>query len=653
MPKYYCEYCDIFLTHDSSSVRKAHNAGKNHVLNVRNYYAEVDPIKVQSVIDRVGKAYIDAGYPGFPMDYGLSNGPPPGPGPWPPGPYGGPPPPFMQGRPPGPSPYPPYGPPPQGLPPGVPPPGNMRPPAPMGAPPGPPPPNGYYGTQGPSPPGIQSIFLLQGHVVDEHQDPPMFTLMTTYLSYLILILFGHLRDFFGKIFKRQKFKNLKEQDGYAALNSDFDNFYIRRLKTRINDIFFRPVTGVPGRTIKVIDRVSDDYNKTFKFPGTTTECLNFGSYNYLGFAQNKGPCADAVKKVVEEYGLTSSSARGEVGTLELHTKTEELVARFVGKPRAMIVSMGFATNSTTIPALASKGTLIISDALNHASIVFGARLSGAFVKVFKHNDVKDLEYVLREAISQGQPRTHRPWKKILVMVEGLYSMEGDIVDLPGILALKPKYKFSLYVDEAHSIGALGPNGRGVCDYFGIDPTKVDILMGTFTKSFGAAGGYIAANTDIIDHLKLHSHSYTYSESISTVVLAQIYSSMRIISGEDGTGEGRLRLEQLAWNARYLHNNLRKLGFIVYGDRDSPIAPLMLYHPAKIPAVSHELLRAGIAVVMAAYPAVPLITARVRFCLSSAHTKEDIDYLLQVLDEMGDRMGLKLAKKKGRDVVDEW
>ncbi len=135
--------------------------------------------------------------------------------------------------------------------------------------------------------------------------------------------------------------------------------------------------------------------------------------------------------------------------------------------------------------------------------------------------MKKLELLLRECISQGMPRTHRPWKKILLIVEGLYSMEGTLVNLPVVMALKEKYKFHLYIDEAHSIGAIGPKGRGVCDYFGVDPAKVEILMGTFTKSFGAAGGYIAADKSITDRIRLTNHANVYGETLSPPVLTQI------------------------------------------------------------------------------------------------------------------------------------
>lgn len=208
----------------------------------------------------------------------------------------------------------------------------------------------------------------------------------------------------------------------------------------MDDCFSAPTTGVPGRTVTLLDRVSDDYNRTFKLTGTRTRGLNISSYNYLGFAQARGGCADAVEDGIKRYGVVVGGARREGGTSELHLQAEALVARFVGQEDALISSMGFATNSTIIPALVSKGCLVISDELNHASIRFGVRMSGANVRAYKHNNMKHLEELLREAISQGQPKTHRPWKKILVIVEGIFSMEGTVVNLPAVLELKKRYK---------------------------------------------------------------------------------------------------------------------------------------------------------------------------------------------------------------------
>lgn len=229
--------------------------------------------------------------------------------------------------------------------------------------------------------------------------------------------------------------------------------------------------------------------------------MNLASYNYLGFASNEGPIFDKVIETVRHYGVSCASSRMELGTIPVHRETEKLVAEFVGKEDAMIFGMGYGTNSTTIPALVGKGDLILSDSLNHSSLVYGCRGSGAKVKVFAHNNPKDLEKVIRESIIEGQPRLNRPWRRILILVEGIYSMEGEIVKLPDIVAIKKKYKCYLYVDEAHSIGALGSHARGVCDHWGVDPKDVDILMGTFTKSFASVGGYIAADKAVVDYLR--------------------------------------------------------------------------------------------------------------------------------------------------------
>ncbi|QDS77207.1 hypothetical protein FKW77_002715 [Venturia effusa] len=479
-----------------------------------------------------------------------------------------------------------------------------------------------------------------GELVDPIEDtPPYFYVLTTLVSYLILIVFGHVRDFFGKRFRAHKYRHLTAIDGYAPLNSDFDNFYVRRLKMRINDCFARPTTGVPGRYITLLDRESDDHNLSFKFTGTTTETLNMSSYNYLGFAQSEGPCADAVEAAVKKYGISMASTRSDVGTSDLHVDVEKLIANFVGKDDAMVFSMGFVTNAASFPALAGKGSLIISDELNHSSIRFGARLSGAMVTTFKHNNMADLEHVLRESISEGQARTHRPWKKILVAVEGLYSMEGTMCNLPGLIELKKKYKFNLFVDEAHSVGGLGPNGKGVCDYFGIDPAEIDILMGTLTKSFGANGGYIAADKHIIAKLRATNAATIYGEAPTPPVLMQIKTSLEMIRDSP---EGKERLQRLAFNSRYLRLGLKRLGLIVYGCDDSPIIPVMLYNPGKMPAFSHEMLRRKISVVVVGYPATPLQSARARFCVSAAHNKDDLDRMLRACDEIGDALDIKFS-----------
>ncbi|KAG8562017.1 hypothetical protein GDO81_015560 [Engystomops pustulosus] len=328
------------------------------------------------------------------------------------------------------------------------------------------------------------------------EETPMLVAVLTYMGYGILTLFGYLRDFLRawKIEKCHNATEREDQRDFVPLYQDFENFYTRNLYMRIRDNWNRPVCSVPGERVDIMERFTDDYNWTFKFTGRVIKgVINMGSYNYLGFAQNSGFCAEASAVVLQQYGGGVCSTRQEMGNLDKHEELEHLVAEFLGVDAAMTYGMGFATNSMNIPALAGKGCLILSDELNHASLVLGARLSGATIRIFKHNNMQSLEKLLRDAIVHGQPRTHRPWRKILILVEGIYSMEGSIVRLPEVIALKKKYKAYLYLDEAHSIGALGPNGRGVVDYFGLDPRDVDIMMGTFTKSFGGAGGYIGGS----------------------------------------------------------------------------------------------------------------------------------------------------------------
>ncbi|CAI8015603.1 Serine palmitoyltransferase 2, partial [Geodia barretti] len=413
-------------------------------------------------------------------------------------------------------------------------------------------------------------------------EPPLMKAVFTHLSYGILILLGHVCDFLRKLgMKRDPYTEALKNEDLFKMNLDFEMFFTRNIYRRIRDCWNRPIASAPGAYTDLVDRVSDDCNWTFRYTGTKTNCLNLGSYNYLGFAENTGPCADAAYQSTLDYGAGTCSPARELGTLDVHKKLEALVARFVGKPAALVFGMGFATNSMNIPALMGKGCLIVSNELNHASIVTGAKLSGATVKVFKHNSVKSLEAILRRAVTDGQPRTHRPWRKILILVEGVYSMEGSLAPLPEIVQLKKKYKAYVYLDEAHSIGAMGPTGRGVCEYWGVDPADIDIMMGTFTKSFGAAGGYIAANQDVINYLRGASHSTTYATSVPAPVAQQIITSMTIIMGDDGTKEGEQRIAQLLENSRYFRKRLKEMNFIVYGNEDSPVVPILLYGPGKL------------------------------------------------------------------------
>ncbi|KAJ8605198.1 hypothetical protein CTAYLR_000420 [Chrysophaeum taylorii] len=475
---------------------------------------------------------------------------------------------------------------------------------------------------------------------EEALEVSQFTELTTYLGFAVLIVAGHLRDLYARLTGRSVWTTLKPQRNkkVAPLFKSWENFYYRRIFHRIGDVFDRPVCSSPGARLEVVmrERRGTDLVTT----GETRELVNLGSYNYLGFADDwESTCGDTVLRAVEEWPISCGSSRSELGTTTLHRRLEQQMAAFVGKEDAIVFNMGYGTNSTTIPALVGKGDLILSDALNHASIVNGCRASGAFIRSFPHNDAGGLEAALREAIALGVPRTRRPWKKILVMVEGLYSMEGEICDLKAISAVCKKYKAYLYLDEAHSIGALGPTGRGACEHCGVSPDDVHVLMGTFTKSFGGMGGYIAASAQIIDHLRATCAGFVSHDAMSCVLCEQISTALTIVEKSD---LGARKLRTLKDNSNFFRSELIKIGLHVYGDYDSPVIPVLLYNPAKIPAFSRECLARGLAVVVVGFPATPLVKGRARFCVSAGHTLQDLQDAAAKIKEVADILKIQYA-----------
>ncbi|EDW51838.1 serine palmitoyltransferase 2 [Drosophila sechellia] len=473
------------------------------------------------------------------------------------------------------------------------------------------------------------------------EEVPLHTACLTYLGFYLLMILGYI----NQLLFVPKVATEKGRDGYVALYDAFESFYSRYVYRRIKDCWNRPICSVPGDELTLKDRVTDDYGWSFKFTGTETRCLNLGSYNYLGFAAATGQCADDSEESVRNSGLAYCSSRCELGDNEQLQELEALTARYFGVEDAIVFGMGFATNALNLPSLLGPNSLVISDEKNHASIILGLRLSGATTKVFKHNNMRDLERVLRQGVCYGNPKKGgQPWDKVMILVEGIFSMEGSIVRLPEVIALKKKYKAYLYLDEAHSVGAMGSRGRGVTDYFNVDPKEVDILMGTFTKSFGSAGGYLAGSKKLIDFLRTNSHAHCYAASISPPIAQQILTSMKTIMGEDGTDIGRKKIHQLARNTRYFRRRLAQLGVITYGHEDSPVVPMLVYLFSKIGAVVRTLTTRHIAAVGAGFPATPIMEGRIRFCLSAAHTKEQLDFALEAIDEIADDLGLKYSRK---------
>ncbi|KAI3865717.1 hypothetical protein MKX03_029106 [Papaver bracteatum] len=428
-----------------------------------------------------------------------------------------------------------------------------------------------------------------------HGPVPKTTVITTSFSYGLLIAFGHIRDLVRNLIEWWTSSN--DLHGYAPIC--INDFFTRRLCRHVQDCFNRPIASAPNSWNELVERYSNDHNKTLKCSTSTLRCLNLGSYNYLGFAASDEYCTPRVIKSLKKFSATISSARVDGGTTTLHAELEECVASFVGKDAAMVNG---------------NGGLIISDSLNHNSIVNGSRVSGALVQAFQHNSPSHLEKVLREAIAEGEGNAD----------EGIYIMKVDLCILPEIIAVCKKYKAYTYLDEAYNIGAVGKSGRGVCEFLGVNTADVDIMMGIFSKSFGSCGGYIAASKEVIEYLKLTCPVHLYATTISPPAAQQILSSIKVILGNDGSSRAAQKLARIRENRNFFRSKLQKMGFQVIGGNDSPIMPIM-----------------NVAVVAVGYPAIKqLMLARVRICISTSHTREDLFTALEVISQVGDLIGIK-------------
>jgi len=457
---------------------------------------------------------------------------------------------------------------------------------------------------------------------------------------LILFLWGFLKEllwWFLSLFYLEP--------GYSALKNrmpGLKGFYVEHVYRRLEDCFSRPITSSPGSVVTVVKRKRVEQEwwypwKELKLTKDEEVCVNLGSFNYLGFGNVDPNFTPLLMDHIRRDGLSTGATRDNPeGSYEIHQKLEKGIAEFLGKEEALVIGMGFATNSAIISSLIDSkgdgnGCLILSDSLNHNSMVEGIRLSGAKVQVFKHNDMIDLERKLRQANDIG-----KKWRKIIIFAEGIYSMEGDFCRLREICALKNRYGAFLYLDEAHSIGAVGETGRGVTELLGVPTSAVDIMMGTFSKSFGSQGGYISGKSSVIQNLRHTSAATVYGISMSPACAAQALLALNII--RNGSTQEKQQMEILKRNSNYFRQKLIDMGFYVLGDMDSPVIPILV-NPGCIQEFSNWLLDNGVAVVVVMFPAVPITGSRARFCISSSHTLKQLDYALNKIQEVGLRLNL--------------
>lgn len=349
--------------------------------------------------------------------------------------------------------------------------------------------------------------------------------------------------------------------------------------------------------------------------------LMFGSNAYTGLTGDQR-VINAAKAALDKYGSGCAGSRFLNGTLDLHVQLEKELAEFVGKDEALCFSTGFSVNQGVLAMVVGRNDYIICDDRDHASIVDGRRLSFATQLHYKHNDMEDLERVI-------QKLPHDAVK--LIVVDGVFSMEGDLAKLPEIVELKHKYNCSIMVDEAHGIGVFGRNGRGVCDYFGLT-NEVDLIMGTFSKSLASIGGFIASDSDTINFLKHSCRTYIFSASDTPAATAAAMEALHILQQEPE------RLEALWDVTRYALTRFREEGFEI-GDTESPIIPLYVRDIEKTFAVTKAAFEAGVFINPVIPPACAPQDTLVRFALMANHTKEQVEYGVQALKKVFVELGI--------------
>jgi glycine C-acetyltransferase len=350
--------------------------------------------------------------------------------------------------------------------------------------------------------------------------------------------------------------------------------------------------------------------------------LNLCSNNYLGFA-NHPTLKEAACRAIGEYGVGPAAVRTIAGTTSLHNELEMKLARFKGVEAAISFQSGFNSNLATIPALVGKDDVIFSDELNHASIIDGCRLSGAPIIRYEHCNPASLERKLPEHLPPGS--NHRT----LIITDGVFSMDGDIAPLPGLVELAERFNAMIMVDDAHGEGVLGRDGRGAVDHFKMHG-RVDVEIGTLSKAFGVVGGFVAGRKLIIDHLRQKGRPFLFSSALTPADVAACSAAVDILESSD-------ELVAKLWsNTRYFKEKMRKAGFDT-GHSETPITPVMLGEAKTAQQFSRRLFEEGVFAMAIGFPTVPLGKARIRVMISATHDEKDLDFGIEKFAEIGREM----------------
>ncbi len=355
--------------------------------------------------------------------------------------------------------------------------------------------------------------------------------------------------------------------------------------------------------------------------------INLASNNYLGLTTHPKH-REAALEATRKYGVGSGAVRTIAGTMKIHMQLEEKIARFKGTEACVVFQSGFTANAGTVSSILTKDDYIISDELNHASIIDGCRLSGAKILVFRHKDVAHAEEQLASVAGL-------PGKKLLI-TDGVFSMDGDIGPLPGLCEAAEKYGAIMMVDDAHASGVLGRNGRGTIDHFGVHG-RVDIQVGTLSKAIGALGGYVCGTRDLIEYLYHRARPFLFSTSHPPAVAATCIAAFDVLENEPEL------IERLWSNTRFFKKELGRLGFNIGGvttpASETPITPIIIGDGRATMEFSQAIFDSGVMGTGIAFPTVPEGKARVRTIVTATHTEDELSQALEVLGRVGTRMGL--------------
>ena len=375
-----------------------------------------------------------------------------------------------------------------------------------------------------------------------------------------------------------------------------------------------PSQSRPGPTVRM------------EFFGEIRTMIMFASNDYLNLSADTR-VHDAVRKAMEEFGLGAGSSNVNAGYSILHQKLEQKLAVAMGKPAAILFPTGYDAIVAAPQSLLTPRDRAILDGSSHASIFEGAQSSGATVRVFAHNDVQRLEQTLQRS------RQKTPEGGVLVMAEGAYSMDGDIADLPGMVAVCRKYGARLLIDEAHSIGVYGKNGHGVCEHFDL-AHDVDIIAGTFSKSLGAVGGFVAAEEDVVLYMKYMCRRSVFSAALPAIIAAGVFAALEIIETDSSIRE------RLWENVHYLRKGLVQVGATLLGSETASV-PLLIGNDGVIFRFTEDMIAAGVFTFPAVYPSVPKNHSLMRLAVQAGHQKQHLDQAIDVFGRLLKKYGLAL------------